>query len=195
MLWYIAWWYKYFPEVPLLQQSTRFIERISSIPVLVALTLLSALFPAALFPAYGIGDIKLLDLHFSYSSAQVYEHLATLGEDGRHAYIRMALSADLAFPVIYSLALSIALIMILQRLFPPTSRFRYLSLFPFLIVIIDWCENLSLAFVTSAFPEPVDWIVNFASFFTSLKWTLVVLTVLMLLTAITIQTVNGNRSR
>ena len=179
----------------MLQQSVQFIERISSIPVLVALTLVSVIFPAVLFPAYGIGDIKLLDLHFSYSSVQVYEHLAALGKDGRSAYTCMLLTSDLAFPVIYSLALSVALMLIQQKLFPPDSRFRYLCLFPFLIVIVDWCENLSLAFVTRTFPEPIDWIVSFASFFTSLKWTLVVLTILMLLTAVTIQTVSGNRGR
>ena len=179
----------------MLQQSTRFIERISSTPMLVYLTLISALFPAVLFPAYGIGDIKLLDLHFSYSPDLVYKHLAALGEEGRSAYTRMALTSDLVFPVVYSLALSVALMLVLQKLFPPASRFRYLCLFPFLIIIVDWCENLSLAFVTYAFPEPVDWIVNSASFFTSLKWTLVVLTVLMLLTAVTIRIVSSLRGR
>jgi len=155
-----------------------------------ALTIVSAIFPAVLFPAYEIGNIKLLDLHFYYSSFQVYEHLTALGEDGRSAYTCMALSADLVFPVIYSLALSVALMLTLKKLCPPASRFRYLCLFPFLIVIIDWCENLSLAFVVQTFPEQVAWIVSFASFFTSLKWSLVVITVLMLLTAITIQAFN-----
>lgn len=179
----------------MLQQSVRFIERISSIYALVGLTLVSVFFLAILFPAYGIGDIKLLDLYFSYSPDQAYKYLAELGEEGRSAYIHMLLTSDLAFPVIYSLALSVALMQALQKLFPPASRFRYLCLFPFLILIIDWCENLSLAFVTYAFPESVDWIVNSASFFTSLKWTLVVLTVLMLLTAVTIRIVSGIRGR
>lgn len=179
----------------MLQQSVRFIERISSIATLVVLTLVSILFPVILFPLYGLGDVKLLDLHFSYSPNQVYEHLASLGEEGRSAYIDMALTSDLAFPVIYSLALSVALILVMKKLFPPASRFRYLCLFPFLILIIDWCENLSLAFVTYAFPEPLDWLVISASFFTSLKWTLVALTVLMLLTAVIIRIVSGIRGR
>ena len=179
----------------LLKQASRFIERISSIPVLLALTFVTILFPVVLFPAYGIGDIKLLDLHFSYSSIQVYEHLVALGGEGRSAYIYLVLTSDLAFPVIYSLALSVALMLVLQKLLPTDSRFRNLCLFPFLIVIIDWCENLSLAYVTYIFPESVDWLVSFASFFTSLKWTLVVLTLLMLLTAVIIQTVSGNRNR
>ena len=149
--------------------------------MLVVLTLVSVLFPVVLFPLHGIGDIKLLDLYFSYNADQVYNHLAALGAEGRSSYARMALTSDLAFPVSYSLTLSIALMLVLRKLFPSVSRFRYLCLFPFLIVIIDWCENLSLAFVTRAFPVRTDAIISSASFFTSLKWSLVVLTVLLLL--------------
>ncbi|NOQ15063.1 MAG: hypothetical protein GQ583_11375 [Methyloprofundus sp.] len=174
----------------MLQKLARFIKRISSVPVLVALILISVLFPALLFPAHGLGDIRLLDLYFSYSPEQVYENLARLGEEGRSAYTCMALTSDLVFPVIYSLALSVALMLTLKKLFPPTSRFLFLCLFPFLIVIADWCENLSLAFVTRVFPEPADLVVSSASFFTSLKWSLVVLTLLMLLMAVVIRIIS-----
>ena len=179
----------------MLQKSARFIEHISNIPTLVVLTLATVLFPAVLFPIYGLGDIKLLDLHFSYSPVQAYEHLSALGEEGRSNYASMALTSDLVFPVIYSLALSVALMLILKKLPSQVSRIRYLCLFPFLIIIIDWCENLSLAFVTYTFPGKIDWIVNSASFFTSLKWILVVLTLLMLLIAVTIRIVSGIRGR
>ena len=179
----------------MLQQLARFIKRISSIPVLVALILVSVLFPVLLFPAHGVGYIRLLDLYFSYSLDQVYEYLVRLGEGGRSAYTCMALTSDLVFPVIYSLAFSVALTLLLKKLLPGTSRFRYLCLIPFLIVIADWCENLNLAFVTRVFPEPADWVVRFASFFTSLKWVLVVLTLLMLVIALTIRVVSDIRGR
>jgi len=153
------------------------------------------LFPLVLFPLHGIGDIKLLDLYFSYTPGQAYDYLAALGVEGRSAYVRMTLTSDLAFPVIYSLTLSIALMLILRKLYQSTSPFRYLCLFPFLITIIDWCENLSLAFVTRAFPMRTDAIINSASFFTSLKWSLVVLTVLLLLAAAALLAVVAVRNR
>lgn len=170
----------------LLQQAARFIERIASVPGLVVLSLLAVLFPAVLFPAHGIGDFKPLDLYFSYSPDQVYQQLAALGAGGRSAYARMALTTDMVFPVIYAAALSIMLMLVLRKLLPATSRFRYLCLFPFLIVIADWCENLGLAMVMRAFPERADAMVRSASTFTSLKWMLVVFTVLMLLTSVVI---------
>ena len=171
-----------FSERPLIQQPAQFIERTASIPVLVLLVLLSILFPAVLFPAHGIGDIKPLDLHFSYSPDQVYEYLAVLGAKGRGDYTRMLLTSDLAFPVVYSMALSIALMIVLRKLLPLASV--YLCLFPFTIVIADWFENLCLVMVTREFPEQADIIASYASSFTSLKWVLIVLTVLILLTSV-----------
>jgi hypothetical protein len=153
-----------FSERPLIQQPARFMERTASIPVLVLLTLLSILFPAVLFPAHGIGDIKPLDLH------------------GRRDYTRMLLTSDLAFPVVYSMALSIAIVLVLRKLLPLASV--YLCLFPFTIVIADWFENLSLVMVTREFPEQADVIASYASSFTSLKWSLIVLTVFILLTSV-----------
>jgi len=171
-----------FSERALIQQAVRFVERFASVPVLVLLALLSILFPAVLFPALGTGDIKPLDLHLAYSPGQVYEYLDALGATGRSAYIRMLLIPDLAFPVIYTMALSIALMLVLRKLIP-LDRLS-LCLFPFMIVIADWFENLSLVIVTREFPGHSDVIAVCASLFTSLKWTLIVLTLLILLASV-----------
>ncbi len=158
----------------------KIIDRIATVRVLVILTLLSALFPAVLFPAAGIGDHKPLDLYLSYSPDQAYEYLNGLGAKGRIAYARMELTTDLLFPVVYSLALTVALVTAARRVLSSDSRLQYLRFFPLLIVIADWCENLSLVVVIHAFPDRLDAIVTAASFFTSLKWAFLALTVTML---------------
>jgi hypothetical protein len=163
------------------QQTVRFIGRIANLPVLALLTLLSILFPAVLFPLHGLNDIKPLDLYFSYSPDQVYTSLATLGAQGRENYTRMLLTSDMAFPVIYTMALSTALLLVLRKLLPPAGA--SLCLFPFMIVIADWFENLSLVMIMRKFPEQSDTIVALASTFTSMKWVLVILTVFILLAA------------
>ena len=167
----------------MLKKLTGFIERLATVRVLLVLTLLSALFPAVLFPAAGIGNDRPLDLYFSYSPDQAYEYLSGLGAKGRSAYARMELTTDLLFPVVYSLALIVALVMTARRALPPESRLQYLRFFPLLIVIADWCENLSLAAVIHAYPDQLDAVVTAASLFTSLKWVLLSLTVMMLFVA------------
>lgn len=180
-------------EHPLIQQPLRFLARIASVPVLLLLILLSILFPAVLFPALGIGDIKPLDLYFSYSPEQAYAYLDALGAAGRSAYTRMLSFPDLVFPLIYAMALSTALMLLLRRLLP-FSRLS-LCLFPFMIVIADWMENLSLLFITRRFPEKSDVIAGCASVLTSLKWTLIVLTLLILLGAVVVRVASHIRDR
>jgi len=165
-----------------LQKLTGIIDRIATVRVLVLLTLLSILFPTVLFPAAGIGEDRPLDLYFSYSHEQVYQYLDGLGAKGRSAYAKMELTTDLLFPVVYSLALTVALVIGARRILSPDSRLQYLCFFPLLLIIADWCENLSLAVVMFAFPEQLDAISTAASLFTSIKWTFLMLVVMALVT-------------
>jgi len=160
----------------------KIIDRIATVRFLVILTLLSTLFPAVFFPAAGIGDGKPLDLYFSYSPDQAYEYLGGLGAKGRIAYARMELTTDLLFPLVYSLALTVALVIATRRVLPPDSRLQYLRFFPFLIVFADWSENMSLVVLIRAFPDRFDAIATAASFFTSLKWTFIILAIMALVT-------------
>ena len=146
-----------------------------------------------LFPLHGLEDIKPLDLYFSYSPDQVYTYLATLGAQGRENYTRMLLTSDMAFPVIYSMALSTALLLVLRKLLPPANV--WLCLFPFMIVIADWFENLSLVIIMRKFPQQADNIVACASAFTSMKWLLVILTLCILLAAMACWAARGIRLR
>lgn len=133
-----------------------------------------------IFPLHGVGDFRLLDLYFAYGPDQVYENLSMLGADGRSRYRQMALTSDLLFPISYSLALSIAMMLIFRRLLPPDSPIRHLCLFPFLTVAVDWCENLCLAYITHSYPEQPGTLIHLASTFTSLKWMLVITGILIL---------------
>jgi hypothetical protein len=94
----------------------------------------------------------------------------------------MELTTDLLFPVVYSLALTVALTMGTRRILSSDNRLQYLHFLPLLIVISDWCENLSLAVVIDAFPDRLDAIATAASLFTSAKWTFLILVAITLVT-------------
>lgn len=166
----------------LLQKLSGMIDRIATVQVLVVLTLLSMLFPTVFFPAAGIGGDTPLDLYLFYSPDQVNEYLGGLGARGRSAYAKTELTTDLLFPVVYSMALMVALMMAARRILPPDSRLQYLRLLPLLIVMADWGENLCIAVVIDAFPDQLDTIVIAASLFTSLKWAFLVIVVMTLVT-------------
>jgi hypothetical protein len=70
-----------------------------------------------------------------------------------------------------------------RNILPSDSRLWHLRFFPLLIILADWCENLCLIVVIHAFPDRHDTIATVAALFTSLKWTLLMLVAVMLVTA------------
>lgn len=167
----------------MLRHPAKMLDHIATVRVLVLLILLSTLFPAVIFPLAGIGNNKPLDLYLSYTPDQVYDYLNGLGDKGRIAYAKMESTTDLLFPVVYSLTLTVALIMVARRTLSPDSRLQHLRFFPLLIIIADWCENLCLIVEIHAFPDQHDVIATAAGFFTMLKWTFLSLVVITLVTA------------
>ena len=166
----------------LLEQAAVLLGQFAGVPALLVLAVLAALFPLVLFPACGVGDFVPLDLHFSYTPEQVSIYLAGLGDEGRRSYRCMLLFPDMVFPLVYVTALSVLLVLVLCRRLS-TAR-RYLCLFPYLVVVADWVENLFLATASGAYPDMLDGLIRIASVFTSLKWTLLALTLLLLFAAI-----------
>jgi hypothetical protein len=169
----------------LLQQAAVLVSRFAGVPALLVLAVLAALFPLVLFPACGTSDFVPLDLHFSYNPELVSEYLAELGAEERRSYRCMLLIPDMVFPVVYAAALSVLLMLVLCRHVSPARG--YLCLFPFLVVIADWGENLFLAAVVAAYPESLDGVIRVASLFTALKWVLLALTLLVLLSVLLVR--------
>jgi hypothetical protein len=182
----------------LLQKPIGIVDRIATVRVLVLLTLLSILFPTIIFPAAGIGEAQPLDLYFSYSPDQVYEYLDGLGAKGRIAYAKMELTTDLLFPVVYSLALTVALTIVSRKVLPLDSWLQDLRFLPFLVLVADWFENICLAFSILLFPDRSNATATAASFFTSLKWTFLLVALVTLVTGAALVARNqlrgGNRS-
>jgi hypothetical protein len=97
-----------------------------------------------------------------------------------------------SFPLVYASALSVLLMLVLCRRLS-TAR-RYLCLAPYLVVIADWGENLFLATVSGGYPDTLDGLIRIASVFTSLKWTLLALTLLLLFAAILVRLAGSLRA-
>jgi hypothetical protein len=58
-------------------------------------------------------------------------------------------------------------------------------LFPFLILIVDYFENFGIATLIYYYPQKLLYIAAVTSLFTSIKWVLVILSVLIVLYGLT----------
>jgi len=157
----------------------KFISRYASIKSTLLLLGLVLVFNLVVFPFAHPAGLKLgiLDLYFSYSVMEAYQLLDTYTEANRHTYLLVELTVDLVYPWVYSFALCFLIFLLSSKL--------NLSLFPFLILIVDYFENFGIATLIYYYPQKLLYIAAVTSLFTSIKWVLVILSVLIVLYGLT----------
>ena len=121
-------------------------------------------------------NIIPLDLQFFYSSEKAYSTLAQYSDEGLKQYVIAELTVDLIFPIVYALFLSFLLFKLNKK--------SILSLFPLFIILSDYAENFSIAAIIHYLPSKLPAIVALTSLFTSLKWILIAISVLLILAAL-----------
>lgn len=116
-----------------------------------------------------------LDLMFAYSPAQAFATLGAFSDAGRDAYRLFLLTADVAYPITYTLffAWSIAL---LSR----TTRWagaRWLLFAPLLLFGFDMAENTGIITLLGVYPMQPAWLALITSLCTTLKWIFAAITI------------------
>jgi hypothetical protein len=166
-----------------------FIRRQAKPWVILALLGLVLLFSTLIIPPFSArleassGGQGPIDLLYSYSPDQVYGMVAAYGDAGRAYYHGFVLSYDLAFPVIYSLFLSLLIAWLLDRGTTSASRLNLLNLLPLGAGLFDWMENIQIASMLQSFPQTPQTTAQLGSLFTSFKWGFSALSLLALLIA------------
>lgn len=120
-----------------------------------------------------------LDLMFAYSPAEAFATIAAFSEHSRSAYRLFLLSADIVYPITYTLFFgwSIAL---LQR----TTRWaalRWPLVVPLAAFGFDMAENAGILTMLTLYPEQPWAIALITSICTTLKWIFAALSFLVIL--------------
>ena len=145
--------------------------------ILICLGLFIA-FNAVIFPLAGAriqalsGGVGPLDLQFSYTPETAYEMLAAYGE-GRTFYVLIEMTADVVYPVAYSLLFGLLITYLFQRGFPGNAALQRLALLPFGAMLADYLENAGIVTLLLSYPSQLTALAQATSFFTTAKWTLV----------------------
>ncbi len=150
----------------------QFLRNISNGKSLGALLVIYILF-AALVMSGMVGSsaekIQPLDLLFSYTPTQAYDLITGYG-DKRATYAYMSLTADTAYPMIYTALFMVLIMQLAKTLWPDHPGRHRLALVPLCAFVFDLLENHSIRKMLNAFPERLDNVAETASAFTSLKW-------------------------
>jgi len=121
----------------------------------------------------GNPDLKPLDLQLTYSPEKAYELLSAYNESERFRYILVETTLDLVYPIVYTLLFSFVLFMLHRNL--------QIAKFPFLITILDFIENGGIVTLLVNYPNELHGVARFTSVFTTLKWTTLGLTLVLIL--------------
>jgi hypothetical protein len=121
----------------------------------------------------GNPNLKPLDLQFSYSPEKANELISAYSDKERSLYLLIEVTLDIAYPIIYSLCLSFALFLLYNNM--------RLAKLPLFLILLELFENAGIVILLANYPHQHPWVASVASVFTSLKWTLAVLCLLLVL--------------
>jgi hypothetical protein len=127
------------------------------------------------------GGIGMIDTEYTYTPEKAFQMVAAYGEQGRLLYAAATLTADLLYPVVYSLFLSLLILFTFGRIFSPGSPLQGLVYLPFLAALADYLENASVVTLLASFPHQPLLVAQAANLFTGLKWGLLLVSLVLAL--------------
>ena len=111
---------------------------------------------------------NILDLHFSYSSQEVYLIFEKIGKKARTVYLLFEIIVDLPYILIYSFTYSLIIVRLLT--INKIQNNHIVLYIPILLGLLDILENIGIVNLLYFYPEQFPRIVMLTSVFTSLKW-------------------------
>lgn len=136
-----------------------------------------------------------LDLMFFYTPEQAFEMMDRYGAAGRSVYFRIELTADIIYPIIYTLFYGLLLSWLFQRAFKPDSNMQKWNVMPVGAWFFDLLENAGIVTMLAMYPSKSEILAWIAMFFGSLKWGFFVVTVVLVLTGLVRAALNRFRKQ
>lgn len=143
-------------------------------------------FPAYIFRSMGERmnvfagrAVQPIDVLIGYDPARIQQMVTTYGHDGRAAYAQGELTADLAYPLIYTFLLCIILSLLYRnRSYAP---FRLVNVLPVGILFFDLLENSCIIFLLTRYPQTSATVASLCSVFTNVKWAVALVVIVLVL--------------
>ena len=149
---------------------------------IIVLALIYPIFPVVLLPWVGdVGGAPILDLHLHYDAEVVRQVLLQYNASALEHYRLCALTVDMVYPVYYAFLLSLVLAYLVKQGGETQSSMRLICVIPFLMMLVDWAENLTLVSIVNQWPNLDYQLANGAGFITLAKWLLLSVIVVLII--------------
>lgn len=111
-----------------------------------------------------------LDLMFFFTPAEAFAMIEKYGEAGRDVYMKIELTADIVYPIVYTLFFGFLLSWLFQRGFKPGSKMQKYNVTPVGAFFFDILENAGIVTMLSMYPSQPAAMAWLTMVFGSLKW-------------------------
>jgi len=98
-------------------------------------------------------SVTPLDLMFFYTPKKAFAMIEKYGEAGRALYMKVELTADIIYPIIYTLFYGLLLSWLFQRAFKPDSRMQKYNVMPVGAWLFDLLENIGIVSMLAMYPS------------------------------------------
>jgi len=122
-------------------------------------------------------SVMPLDLMFFYTPEKAFTMIEKYGEAGRSIYFKIELTADIIYPIIYTLFYGLLISWLFQRGFKPDSPMQKWNLIPVGAWFFDLLENTGIVSMLMMYPSKPEILAWVTMLFGSLKWACFVVTV------------------
>lgn len=116
------------------------------------------------------GGKQILDMiPTGYSPSYVNSLFEGLGEIGRNAYLYNQLPMDMIYPLLFGVTYCLMLAYFIKKLGKLDSKLFYISYFPILAALFDYCENIGIIAMLRTYPSNPDVMAQVTNVFSILK--------------------------
>ena len=136
-----------------------------------------------------------LDLMFFYTPAQAFQMIDKYGEAGRALYLKIELTADIIYPIVYTLFYGFLLSWLFQRAFKSASPMQKLNIIPIGAWFFDLLENLGIVSMLAMYPAKPAFLAWLTMIFGSLKWAFFLVTLGLVLIGLVRAVINRFRKQ
>lgn len=136
-----------------------------------------------------------LDLMFFYTPEQVFAMIDKYGEAGRSIYWKIELTADIIYPIIYTLFFGLLMSWLFQRGFKSNSAMQKWNLMPVGGWFFDLLENIGIVAMLSLYPTKSTALAWLTMIFGSLKWAFALVSIVLILVGLVRAALNGFRKQ
>jgi hypothetical protein len=171
----------------MLQRVSDFFYRIASRKTLLLGLALTLPFPAYIlkeveagmnaYAGKAVGPIDLLI--FNFDPDRIHQLLADYGPLGRPYYARAELTADVAYPLVYTFLFCVVLSLLYRN--KSYAPYRPVNVLPLLLIPSDFLENVSIITLLNRYPDPQPTVTTLCLLFSAIKWATVLAVVGLIL--------------